>query len=81
MVRIKYDVKLEDSNIPRVDSVLDEFIIEYKVRVSDVRVVQSAIMMLAKSLEQHDNLSGILILDDPKISKGRLNEVTHGCFL
>lgn len=74
MVRIKHDFKLEDSNIPRVDSVLNEFIIEYKVRVSDVRVVQSAIMMLAKSLEQHDNLSGILILDDPKISKGRLND-------
>ncbi len=72
MVRINNDVKFKDSNNPNVDSMFDESIIEYKAGISDVRVLQSAIMTLAKSLDQNKNLSGILILDEPRISKMRL---------
>ncbi len=74
MVRIKYDVKLENSNNPRVESMFDTLLIEYKTDVSDVRVLQSAIMTLAKSLTLNKSHSAILILDEPRISEIRLLE-------
>ncbi len=74
MGTIRYDVNIGDSRNTLTDALLDNSIVEYKVRLSDVRVLQSAFIRLAKLLEEHSSYKGILVIDDARISKARLFE-------
>lgn len=70
MESTKYEVKLANT---RVDALKGKSIFEYKARVTDVRVVQSALINLARIINDLTDHIGILILDEAKISKSRLN--------
>lgn len=74
MVNIKYDVIIEGSRKIRIDALVDNSFVEYKARLSDIRILQSAFMRLAALLEEHPNQTAILIIDDARISISRLSE-------
>lgn len=71
MESIKYEVKI--SNI-YADAVMGNSIFEFKSRVTDVRMVQSALINLAKIINDLPDHTGILILDESRISKSRLKD-------
>lgn len=74
MGTIAYDVNIRDSRNTIIAALLDNSIVEYKVGLSDVRVLQSAFIGLATLLEEHASYTGILVIDDARISKTRLFE-------
>lgn len=73
MKRIRYEVELNDTRKTRVDALMGTSVFEYKARVSDLRVLQSAFMILAGTIADLTDHTGILILDETKISRLRLS--------
>ena len=74
MEKIRYEVEINDTRKTYVDALMGKSIFEYKARISDLRVVQSAFMMLGRIIADMSDHTGILILDETKISKSRLND-------
>jgi len=72
MEKIRYKFEIKDTHKMYVDALMGKTIFEYKARVSDIRVLQSAIMMLARIMADMSDHAGILILDETKISRSRL---------
>jgi hypothetical protein len=73
MEKIRYQVEVKDARKTCVDAVMGKSIFEYKALVSDLRVLQSAFMNLARIMADLADHTGILILDETKISESRLN--------
>lgn len=74
MERIRYQVELIDSRKTRVDAISGKTVFVYKDRIRDLRELQSALLMLARIMADLSDHSGILILDETKISKRRLTD-------
>ncbi len=74
MERISYDVEIKNTRKTCVDALMGKSIIEYKARVSDLRMLQSTFMMLARIIADLSDHTGIIILDETKISRSRLND-------
>jgi hypothetical protein len=72
MSKVKYDARLDGTRESHVDALLDKTVIEYKARVSSLRGLNAAYMKLAKLLAEKEDLSAILLLDQPKVSKKTL---------
>lgn len=72
MERIRYQVELKDSRKTRVDALLGKSIFEYKTRLNDLRALQSAFIMIARIMAELPDHTGIIILDETKISRSRL---------
>lgn len=74
MKRIRYEVEVKDSRKTRVDALMGKSIFEYKARVTDLRELQSAFMLLAGIMADLSDHTGIFILDETKFSISRLND-------
>ena len=73
MERIRYYVELKDSRKTRADALSGNSIFEYKARTTNLRELQSAIIVLAQIIAELPGKKGILILDETKISISRLS--------
>lgn len=71
MDRIKYFNKLSDTSI---DAVYKDIWFQYKINLHNLRGVQSALVRLARILNDNPEKKAILILDDTRISSSRLQE-------
>lgn len=72
MKNIGYEAPINDTRGSRVDALMGRSIFEYKPRISDIRVLHSAFMMLAEIMADLSDHTGILIVDNPKISRSRI---------
>jgi hypothetical protein len=74
MEKIKYDYKLDIKRETRVDAICGHLIFEIKNNVKDIRMFQSSLIRLSSILTDLPNHTGILILDETKLSGPRLKE-------
>jgi len=74
MEKIKYNCKIDTKRVTHVDALCGELIFEFKNSVKDNRVFQSSLIRLSSILADLPSHTGILILDETKISGLRLRE-------
>jgi hypothetical protein len=71
MKNIKFELKLGKFQI---DAQFGNCLVEYKSNVSDLRVLQSAFLMISSIISDFPGHKGILIIDETDISDNRLKE-------
>lgn len=72
MKKIKYEVRLNDNNHSFADALFGKLLFEYKSQVNDLRLLQSTILQLGRILSDMEGYSAVLIINQTKFSKLRL---------
>ncbi|MFP4492699.1 MAG: hypothetical protein ACLFRP_02265 [Puniceicoccaceae bacterium] len=62
----------------RPDARVGETIVEYKSGIKEVRVLRDSLTQLAMTVGRDPRISGLLLLDEPKISADRIQEEWEG---
>lgn len=72
-MKTEYDVKISNY---RFDAIIDDSIlIEHKAQVSDIRIIDSTLLMIAKTLAKNPEFKkGVFILEESSVSVARLQK-------